>query len=66
MSQNEPPLTLEQVECLGRCARALSIRFESSQTIKALIDGGYVNRGVAGVITVTRKGQECLRKLNYD
>ena len=66
MSQDEPPLTLEQLECLGRCDRGLSIRFESSETIKGLIDGGYVKRGVAGVITVTPKGQECLRKLNYD
>ena len=66
MSQDEPPITLEQLECLGRCARGLSIRFESSQTIKALIDGGYVTRGVAGVITVTPKGQECLRKLNHE
>jgi hypothetical protein len=65
LSQDEPPLTLEQLECLSRCARGLSIRFESTSIIKALVDGGYAQRGVAGVITVTGKGLEHLRKLNY-
>ena len=66
MRQDEPPLTLEQLECLSRCARGLSIRFESHSIIRALVDGGYAQRGMAGVITVTTKGHEYLRKLNYE
>ena len=66
MSRDEPPLTLEQLECLSRCARGLSIRFESHSIIKALVDSGYAQRGMVGVITVTPKGLEYLRKLNYE
>ena len=49
-----------------RCARGLSIRFESWETITALVDGGYAERGEAGVITVTPKGLQYLRELNCE
>jgi len=48
MSQDHPPLSPEQLECLKRCARGLLIRFVGSKTITALVDGGYAERGVAG------------------
>jgi predicted metal-binding protein len=54
-------LTPEQLECLSRCARGISVRFEGSQIIDALLAGGYVAKGVAGVITVTARGQGYLR-----
>jgi hypothetical protein len=56
-----PRLTREQLECLGRCARGISIRFERSELVDALVAGGYAEQGVAGVVTVTAKGQEYLR-----
>jgi hypothetical protein len=66
MSQDHPPLSPEQLECLKRCARGLSIRFEDSKTITALVDGGYAERGLAGVITTTVKGLQYLRELNCE
>ncbi len=51
----------EQFECLNRCARGISVRFERQEIIDALIAGGYVEKGVAGVITVTARGQGYLR-----
>ena len=56
-----PRLTREQLECLSRCARGISIRFETSEIVDALVAGGYAEQGVAGVVTVTGKGQEYLR-----
>jgi hypothetical protein len=56
-----PRLTHEQLECLSRCARGISIRFERSDLVDALVAGGYAEQGVAGVVTVTAKGQEYLR-----
>ena len=66
MSHDQRPLSLEQFECLKRCARGLSIRFESWETITALVDGGYAERGLAGVITTTVKGLQYLRELNCE
>jgi predicted metal-binding protein len=54
-------LTPEQFECLSRCARGISVRFERQEIIDALIAGGYVEKGVAGVITMTARGQGYLR-----
>lgn len=54
-------LAREQLECLSRCARGISIRFERSEIVDALVNGGYAEKGVAGVVTVTAKGQEYLR-----
>jgi predicted metal-binding protein len=56
-----PRLTPDQLECLSRCARGISVRFERQELIDALLAGGYVERGVAGVITVTARGQGYLR-----
>ena len=40
----------------------ISLRFEKPEIVKALLAGGYVSKNVAGVITVTEKGQDYLRK----
>jgi hypothetical protein len=55
-------LTAEQLECLSRCARGISIRFERSEIVDALVASGYAEQGVAGVVTVTAKGQQYLRR----
>ena len=54
-------LTGEQLECLSRCAKGISLRFERSEIVDALIAGGYAEKGLAGVVNVTAKGQEYLR-----
>ena len=54
-------LTNEQLERLSRCAKGISLRFESSEIVDALVAGGYAEKGVAGVVTVTAKGQQYLR-----
>jgi hypothetical protein len=54
-------LTGKQLECLSRCAKGISIRFEGSEIVDALVAGGYAEQGVAGVVTVTAKGQQYLR-----
>jgi hypothetical protein len=54
-------LTGEQLECLSRCAKGISLRFERLEIVDALVGGGYAEKGVAGVITVTIKGQQYLR-----
>jgi hypothetical protein len=54
-------LTDEQLECLSRCARGISLRFERLEIVEELVAGGYAEKGVAGVVTVTAKGQEYLQ-----
>jgi hypothetical protein len=54
-------LTGEQLECLSRCARGISLRFERLEIVDALAAAGYAEKGVAGVVTVTVKGQQYLR-----
>ncbi len=54
-------LTGEQLECLSRCAKGISLRFEASEIVDALVASGYVESGIAGVVTVTVKGQQYLR-----
>jgi hypothetical protein len=54
-------LTDEALECLSRCARGISLRFERSEIVEELVAGGYAEKGVAGVVTVTAKGQEYLQ-----
>ena len=54
-------LTREQLDALRRCAKGISLRFEASPIVNALVAGGYVEKGVAGVVTVTAKGEEYLR-----
>jgi hypothetical protein len=54
-------LTGEQLGSLSRCAKGISLRFERSEIVDALVAGGYAEEGVAGVVTVTAKGQQYLR-----
>ena len=54
-------MTAEQLEYLSRCAKGISLRFERLEIVDALIAGGYAEKGVAGVVTVTAKGQQYLR-----
>ena len=54
-------LTREQLEALSRCAIGISLRFESSEIVDPLVAAGYAEKGVAGVVKVTAKGQEYLR-----
>ena len=54
-------LTGEQLESLSRCARGISLRFEASEIVDALVARGYGEKGIAGVVTVTAKGQQYLR-----
>ena len=54
-------LTSEQLEALRRCAKGISLRFEARAIVNALVDGGYAEIGVAGVVNVTTKGEEYLR-----
>jgi len=54
-------LTREQFDCLSRCARGISVRFEGSEIVDALVNGGYAEIGLVGVVTMTEKGQEYLR-----
>jgi hypothetical protein len=50
----------EQLECLSRCARGISVRFERLEIVDALVAAGYAEKGVAGVVTVTVKGRQFL------
>jgi hypothetical protein len=54
-------LTGEQFECLSRCAKGISLRFEASEIVDALVAGGYAEKGVAGIVALTVKGQQYLR-----
>jgi hypothetical protein len=54
-------LTGEQFARLSRCAEGISLRFEASEFVDALILDGYAEKGVAGVVTVTVKGRQYLR-----
>ncbi len=56
-----PRLTDEQLQCLSRCAKGISVRFERWEIVDALVHGGYAEKGVAGVLTVTPKGLDYLR-----
>ena len=53
-------LTGEQLECLNRCAKGISLRFERLEIVDALVVGGYADEGVVGVVTVTAKGRQYL------
>ena len=54
-------LTAEQLEALRRCAKGISLRFESWAIVDALVDGGYAEKGMAGVVTATAKGKAYVR-----
>ena len=50
-------LTSEQFEALSRCAKGISLRFEAWAIVNALINGGYAEKNLGGVITLTAKGK---------
>ena len=54
-------LTAEQLEALRRCAKGISLRFEALAIVNALVDGGYAEKGIADVVTVTAKGKAYVR-----
>ena len=54
-------LTSEQLEALRRCSKGNSLRFEEWGIVNALVAGSYAEKGVAGVVAVTAKGEEYLR-----
>ena len=54
-------LTGEQLHFLSRCAKGISLRFERSDIVDALVAGGYAEKSVAGIVTVTTEGQQYLR-----
>jgi hypothetical protein len=54
-------LTGEQLECLSRCAKGISLRFDTLEIVDALVFGGYADKGVAGIVTVTVRGQQYLQ-----
>ena len=54
-------LTAQQLEALRRCAKGISVRFEAWAIVNALVDGGYAEKGVAGVVTATAKGKAYVR-----
>jgi hypothetical protein len=53
-------LTSEQLHALRRCANGISLRFDKSEVVDALVLAGCVEQGVAGVVTVTAKGRQHL------
>ena len=57
----ESHLTDEQLECLSRCAKGISLRFEASEIVDALVAGGYAKVGVARVVTISAKGHPYLQ-----
>jgi len=54
-------LTTEQRDCLTRCAKGITMRFERSELVDPLVDRGYAQRGLAGVVTITVRGLEYLK-----
>ena len=56
----KPHLTSEQHEGLSRCAKGISLRFDRLEIVDALVAGGYAEKGAAGVVRVTAKGQHYL------
>jgi hypothetical protein len=61
LSLHTTRLTSEQLEYLSRCAKGISLRFEKLEIVNALLIGGYAERRIAGVVTVTVRGQQYLR-----
>lgn len=59
-------LTGEQLDALSQCAKGISLRFEAESIVDALVVGGYVKRGVAGVITVTTEVNITCRRMQVD
>jgi hypothetical protein len=65
MQQFPARLTSEQLEALRTCAKGISLRFERLDIVNDLIAGGYAEKNIGGVITVTARGHEYLREHGY-
>jgi hypothetical protein len=59
-------LTAEQLACLSRCAKGISLRFATSDVVNALVAGGYSQMGLARVVTMTARGREYLQDMRAD
>jgi len=55
-------LTREQLAALERCAAGISLRFDPPSVVNALLNAGYLQRNVAGVLTVTNAGVQYLTR----
>jgi hypothetical protein len=56
-------LTGEQLDCLSRCAKGNTLRFEAEEIVYAIVAAGYAQKSMGGVVTVTAKGQQYLAAL---
>jgi len=54
-------LTLEQFEALSRCAKGISLRYDNPRLVQAVINAGYVQQPISGIVTVTAEGRQYLR-----
>ena len=55
-------LTPGQFSALERCAAGISLRFDPPSVVNALLNAGYLERNVAGVLTVTNSGVQYLAR----
>lgn len=58
--------TDEQPEYLSRCANGISLRFEASAIVDALVAGGYSEVGLARFVTMTAEGHQYLQMRRTD
>lgn len=54
-------LSEKQLQALRACSKGISLRFEEWSTVNALLDAGFAEMNVAGVIRVTDGGHQYLR-----
>ena len=59
-------LTGEQLDSLRACAKGISLRFEKSEIVNALVAAGYAERNIVGVIKLTASGDQHLRLQRVD
>jgi hypothetical protein len=57
-------LTREQLVSLRACAKGISLRFEKSEIVNALVAAGYAEKNIVGVIKLTASGHQHLRFAN--
>jgi superfamily II DNA or RNA helicase len=56
-------LTGEQLDCLSRCAKGNTLRFEAQEIVHAIVGAGYAQKSMGGIVTVTATGQQYLAAL---
>lgn len=54
-------LTKAQLKALQACAEGISLRFEDFAIVNALLEAGFAEKNVAGVVRVTAEGHRYLR-----